>query len=196
MKKIIALLLAFILILPLFACESSNKIVGSWEGSMDMTSYIESMMNTILNMDVEAETVALDMTFTFSKDGFFTCNIDQESAAQVLDALLRTMAKNLPIAGLTEDDVYMMLEEQLNVDDIIGSIVDSFVDCFYVYEDGCIYTGFDKDALEHDPVANSVMTWQVSVKRKTMTILQITQPDGTSLAETIPGILPMEFSKK
>lgn len=197
MKKVAAIFLVFALLVSLSACgNSGDPLVGSWEGTMDMTSYVGSMLQEILAIDGEVEPMELKMTFTFTKDGVFSCVIDENSAAQMFDTMLRIMARNLPITGMTEDDVYAMLEEQMNMEDVVGSITDSFVDCFYVYQDGCIYTGFDQTLLKEDPAANSVMTWQVSVQKKTLTVNQITLEEGQLLSEKIPGILPMTFAKK
>lgn len=197
MKKFISILLALILLVSMSACGASkNTIAGSWEGTMDLSTYIGLMMQEILAIDADLEPMELKMTFTFTKDGFFTCVIDEDSAAQVFDTMLRTMARNLPIAGMTEDDVYAMLEEQMNVEDVVGSITDSFVDCFYVYQEGYIYTGFDQDALTSDPAANSEMTWQVSINKDTMTVYEINPSGEQSLGQRISGILPMTFTKK
>lgn len=109
MKKMIAAVLALIMMLALVGCGSDSMeddLVGTWEAEMDISSFTNDMMAS-LGMGVEEyfdfDDFAVTMILTFEDDGTFTAEIDEDSAADAVDALMVTV----------EDGMIKMLEAQI-----------------------------------------------------------------------------------
>ena len=213
MKKLIALFMTMAMILCLAACGTASEggsgktgITGKWEGSMNMTSAMEQMMSESLGMDVEMKDLELVMIFDFAKDGSFTCKVDEKSAEKLIDNMIDSVVDvmveafeaegvDLEAAGMTKDSLREMLEEEMDSDDLIDDLA-IFEDGYYIYEDGCIYTGDDLDELKEDAEGAAEEIWEVSITGKTMKVTNITNEDGENLEDVLPGVLPLTFKKK
>lgn len=213
MKKLIALLMALAMVLCFAACGTESEggsekttIVGEWEGAMDVTSALEEVMSESLGMDIEMKDLELVMLFDFDKDGSFTSEVDEKSAQKLLDNMIDAVVDVLVEAleaegvdleeqGMTKDSLREMMEEEMDTEDLISELA-IFEDGYYLYENGCIYTGDDLDDLKEDAEANSEEIWEVRLSGKTMKVTNITNSDGESLEDVLPGVLPMTFKKK
>lgn len=216
MKKLIALFMALAMVLCFAACgtesdggsakETTPTVVGEWEGSMDMTTAMEGVMTDSLGMEIEMKDLALVMTFEFNKDGSFTCEVDEESAEKLLNNMIDSVVDvlvealeaegvDLEAEGMSKEDLRSMMEEEMDMDDLISELA-IFEDGYYIYENDCIYTGSDLDALKEDAEANSDEIWEVSLSGKTMKVTNITDANGDSMDDVLPGVLPLTFKKK
>ena len=87
MKKLLAILLTLAMLLGLAACGSSGSaakptIVGTWKGSMDMGAVLEMA----LQMEID-EPISCSMTYTFKEDGTTSVSVDEDSLADMMEAL-------------------------------------------------------------------------------------------------------------
>lgn len=213
MKKLIALFMALAMVLCFAACGTESEggsakptIVGDWEGTMDVTAAMEEMMSESLDMEIEMKDLALVMIFEFDKDGSFTCEVDEKSAEKLLDNMIDSVVDvlvealeaegvDLEAAGMTKDSLREMMEEEMDAEDLIDELT-LFEDGYYIYENGCIYTGADLDELKEDAEGSAEEIWEVKLTGKTMKVTNITNAEGDSLEDVLPGVLPMTFNKK
>lgn len=204
MKKLLAILLAVMMLLSLTACGKSGSdeptIVGSWKGSMDLSA----IMAAIYQIEIE-DPIPFGMTFTFNADNTYSVAVDEESIDAFMDAVvdmvvgmmssmygeefdLETM---LAEEGMTMDEFTEEIMASVNMDSILGSIASQ--KAYYKYEDGKFYSSTEKEDLEGD-LENLQCTY-ITLKGKTMTITDIEQ-DGEKMSEVLPDMLPMVFTKQ
>ena len=208
MKKLLAILLAVMMLLSLTACGKSGSdeptIVGSWKGSMDLSA----IMAAIYQIEIE-DPIPFGMTFTFNADNTYSVAVDEESIDAFMDAVvdmvvgmmssmygeefdLETM---LAEEGMTMDEFTEEIMASVNMDSILSSIASQ--KAYYKYEDGKIYAAEDKDDLEGDLEGDleDLECTYVTLKGKTMTITDIEQ-DGEKMSEVLPDMFPMVFTRQ
>ena len=87
MKKLFAVLLTLAILLGLAACGNSGDsakptIVGTWKGSMNMGAVLEMA----LQMEID-EPISCSMIYTFKEDGTTSVSVDEDSLADMMEAL-------------------------------------------------------------------------------------------------------------
>ena len=204
MKKLFAVLLTLAMLLGLAACTSGGSgaptIVGAWEGSMDMSAALNSMLQMELG-----EKINVKMLLTFKEDGKYTFKLDEDSIADASDALIDVMIEMieellvgteggsledaLAAEGMTIADLKAQYKQELDLAELLG---DSTEEGYYRYEEGKIYTAEDKDDFDEGDY-DSIYT--VTLLGKTLTITDI-ETDGESAAELMSDMFPMVFTKQ
>ena len=203
MKKLLAILLAVMMILSLTACGKSGSdeptIVGSWKGSMDLSAF----MAAIYQIEIE-DPIPFGITFTFNADNTYSVAVDEESIDAFMDAMvdmvvgmmssmygeefdLETM---LAEEGMTMDEFTEEIMASVDVDSVLGAIAEA--NAYYKYEDGKVYTATTKEALDAGDYDDCNY---ITLTSKTMTITDIEQ-DGEKMSEIMPDMLPIVLTKK
>ena len=204
MKKLLAILLTLAMLLGLAACGSSGSaakptIVGTWKGSMDMGAVLEMA----LQMEID-EPISCSMTYTFKEDGTTSVSVDEDSLADMMEALTDVVIgmmgemfgeefdfeAMLEEEGMTEEEFREQIMASMNLEDMMGNM--SVENGYYKYEDGKLYNAATKEDLENPEELPCI---HVTLKGNTMTFTDIEQ-DGESAAEIMPGLFPMVFTKQ
>ena len=204
MKKLLAILLTLAMLLGLAACGSSGSaakptIVGTWKGSMDMGAVLEMA----LQMEID-EPISCSMTYTFKEDGTTSVSVDEDSLADMMEALTDVVIgmmgemfgeefdfeAMLEEEGMTEEEFREQIVSSINLEDMMGNM--SVENGYYKYEDGKLYNAATKEDLENPEKLPCI---HVTLKGNTMTFTDIEQ-DGESAAEIMPDMFPMVFTKQ
>ncbi len=204
MKKLFAVLLTLAMLLGLAACGSSGSaakptIVGTWKGSMDMGAVLEMA----LQMEID-EPISCSMTYTFKEDGTTSVSVDEDSLADMMEALTDVVIgmmgemfgeefdfeAMLEEEGMTEEEFREQIMASMNLEDMMGNM--SVENGYYKYEDGKLYNAATKEDLEN---LEELPCIHVTLKGNTMTFTDIEQ-DGESAAEIMPDMFPMVFKKQ
>ena len=204
MKKLFAVLLTLVMLLGLAACGSSGSaakptIVGTWKGSMDMGAVLEMA----LQMEID-EPISCSMTYTFKEDGTTSVSVDEDSLADMMEALTDVVIgmmgemfgeefdfeAMLEEEGMTEEEFREQIMASMNLEDMMGNM--SVENGYYKYEDGKLYNATEKEDLEN---LEELPCIHVTLKGNTMTFTDIEQ-DGESAAEIMPDMFPMVFTKQ
>ena len=204
MKKLFAVLLTLAMLLGLAACGSSGSaakptIVGTWKGSMDMGAVLEMA----LQMEID-EPISCSMTYTFKEDGTTSVSVDEDSLADMMEALTDVVIgmmgemfgeefdfkAMLEEEGMTEEEFREQIMASMNLEDMMGNM--SVENGYYKYEDGKLYNAATKEDLENPEKLPCI---HVTLKGNTMTFTDIEQ-DGESAAEIMPDMFPMVFTKQ
>ena len=204
MKKLFAVLLTLAMLLGLAACGSSGDsakptIVGTWKGSMDMGAVLEMA----LQMEID-EPISCSMIYTFKEDGTTSVSVDEDSLADMMEALTDVVIgmmgemfgeefdfeAMLEEEGMTEEEFREQIMASMNLEDMMGNM--SVENGYYKYEDGKLYNAAEKEDLEN---LEELPCIHVTLKGNTMTFTDIEQ-DGESAAEIMPDMFPMVFTKQ
>lgn len=204
MKKLFAVLLTLAILLGLAACGSSGSaakptIVGTWKGSMDMGAVLEMA----LQMEID-EPISCSMIYTFKEDGTTSVSVDEDSLADMMEALTDVVIgmmgemfgeefdfeAMLEEEGMTEEEFREQIMASMNLEDMMGNM--SVENGYYKYEDGKLYNAATKEDLENPEKLPCI---HVTLKGNTMTFTDIEQ-DGESAAEIMPDMFPMVFTKQ
>ena len=204
MKKLLAILLTLAMLLGLAACGSSGSaakptIVGTWKGSMDMGAVLEMA----LQMEID-EPISCSITYTFKEDGTTSVSVDEDSLADMMEALTDVVIgmmgemfgeefdfeAMLEEEGMTEEEFREQIMASMNLEDMMGNM--SVENGYYKYEDGKLYNAATKEDLENPEKLPCI---HVTLKGNTMTFTDIEQ-DGESAAEIMPDMFPMVFTKQ
>ena len=207
MKKLFAILLTLAMLLGLAACGSSGgngggkvTIVGTWEGSVD----ISSAMGTLLQTELDTS-LPISMTLTFKEDGTYTSAIDEDSIENMMDSMV-DLAIEMAIAmsgdpdmdleaelakeGMTMEDFKEQLMGEMNIEDMLGETETSG---YYKHEDGKLYMVDEKEDLEEAIEENECTIITLTANKLTMVDAE---QDGEKMSEVMPGLFPMEFTRK
>lgn len=108
MKRIIAAVLALVMMLALVGCgqTEAEKLVGTWTADVDMSSMTNELLASMGEGAEEYftfEGFSVTLVMTFNEDGTYSSTIDQASAEAAVDSLMVTL----------EDGMVKMLEDQL-----------------------------------------------------------------------------------
>ena len=204
MKKLFAVLLTLAMLLGLAACGNSGSaakptIVGTWKGSMDMGAVLEMA----LQMEID-EPISCSMSYTFKEDGTTSVSVDEDSLADMMEALTDVVIgmmgemfgeefdfeAMLEEEGMTEEEFREQIMASMNLEDMMGNM--SVENGYYKYEDGKLYNAAEKEDLEN---LEELPCIHVTLKGNTMTFTDIEQ-DGESAAEIMPDMFPMVFTKQ
>lgn len=204
MKKLFAVLLTLAILLGLAACGNSGDsakptIVGTWKGSMNMGAVLEMA----LQMEID-EPISCSMIYTFKEDGTTSVSVDEDSLADMMEALTDVVIgmmgemfgeefdfeAMLEEEGMTEEEFREQIMASMNLEDMMGNM--SVENGYYKYEDGKLYNAATKEDLEN---LEELPCIHVTLKGNTMTFTDIEQ-DGESAAEIMPDMFPMVFKKQ
>ena len=204
MKKLLAILLTLAMLLGLAACGSSGSaakptIVGTWKGSMDMGAVLEMA----LQMEID-EPISCSIIYTFKEDGTTSVSVDEDSLADMMEALTDVVIgmvgemfgeefdfeAMLEAEGMTEEEFREQIMASVNVEEMLGDM--GAEKGYYKYEDGKLYTAATKEDLEN---LEELPCIHVTLKSNTLTFTDIEQ-DGESAAEIMPDMFPMVFTKQ
>ena len=168
MKKRIALLLSFVLVLSLALCACGGKkatIVGTWKTNIDLAeAFNEEMAASGMGDFINIESFNLPLVMTFNEDGTGSMTVDQEAMTETIDKLAADLTAGLE-AYFTEYFASMGLEIDLDealaasgmsMDDLVEEMKAEFAgeDAFaeftnefkYKAEDGKLYMSEDLDS--------------------------------------------------
>ena len=169
MKKRIALLLSFVLVLSLAlcACGGGKKatIVGTWKTNIDLAeAFNEEMAASGMGDFINIESFNLPLVMTFNEDGTGSMTVDQAAMTETIDKLAADLTAGLE-AYFTEYFASMGLEIDLDealaasgmsMDDLVEEMKAEFAgeDAFaeftnefkYKAEDGKLYMSEDLDS--------------------------------------------------
>lgn len=201
MKKLLAILLAALMLLGLAACENdideNPTIVGTWEGTVDLGKALK----LAAQKDIYAP-LLLDITYTFNADGTYSATADKDSVETMLDALVDVMIEamydpDMDIEAAVAAEGMTMEEFKEQFMDSMGMDVDQVMtnltmNGVYKYEDGKLYSTNDKESLD---AGDYVEINYITLTTDTMTITDAEQ-DGENLSELIPDMFPMVFKKQ
>ena len=204
MKKLFAILLTLAMLLGLAACGKSGDsakptIVGTWKGSIDMGAVLE----TALQMEID-EPLSCDVIYTYKEDGTASISVDEDSFADMMEALTDVVIgmmgemfgeefdfeAMLEAEGMTEEEFREQIMASVNVEEMLGDM--GAEKGYYKYEDGKLYTAATKEDLEN---LEELPCIHVTLKSNTLTFTDIEQ-DGESAAEIMPGLFPLVFTKQ
>ena len=204
MKKLFAILLTLAILLGLAACGNSGDsakptIVGTWKGAMNMGAVLEMA----LQMEID-EPISCSMIYTFKEDGTTSVSVDEDSLADMMEALTDVVIgmmgemfgeefdfeAMLEEEGMTEEEFREQIMASMNLEDMMGNM--SVENGYYKYEDGKLYNAATKEDLENPEELPCI---HVTLKGNTMTFTDIEQ-DGESAAEIMPDMFPMVFTKQ
>jgi hypothetical protein len=204
MKKLFAVLLTLAILLGLAACGNSGDsakltIVGTWKGSIDMGAVLE----TALQMEID-EPLSCDVIYTYKEDGTASISVDEDSFADMMEALTDVVIgmmgemfgeefdfeAMLEAEGMTEEEFREQIMASVNVEEMLGDM--GAEKGYYKYEDGKLYTAAAKEDLEN---LEELPCIHVTLKSNTLTFTDIEQ-DGESAAEIMPGLFPLVFTKQ
>ena len=136
MKKLFAVLLTLAMLLGLAACGSSGDsakptIVGTWKGSMNMGAVLEMA----LQMEID-EPISCSMIYTFKEDGTTSVSVDEDSLADMMEALTDVVIgmmgemfgeefdfeAMLEEEGMTEEEFREQIMASVNVEEMLGDM--------------------------------------------------------------------------
>ena len=169
MKKRIALLLSFVLVLSLALCAcgggKKDTIVGTWKTNIDLAeAFNEEMAASGMGDYINIESFNLPLVMEFKADGTGSMTVDQEAMTETVDKLAADLTAGLE-AYFTEYFASMGLEIDLDealaasgmsMDDLVEEMKAEFAgeDAFaeftnefkYKAEDGKLYMSEDLDS--------------------------------------------------
>lgn len=201
MKKLLAILLALVMVLGLAACTSGGgetTIVGTWKGDMDMSA----VLGALVQQDID-EKISCKMIFEFSADGKFTAKMDEESAKKAVNAMVDVMIdimkdmyaeqdidleEVLAAEGMSIEDIKAQYREEMDLNDMFGDVTE---EAYYKFENGKICVADDKDDLD---AGDYDTCYIATLSGRTLTITDI-ESDGELASEVLPGMFPMVFKK-
>lgn len=200
MKKLLAILLAVVMVLGLAACNSSGEttIVGIWKGEMD----VGAVLAALIQQDVDQK-IPCKMIFEFSPEGKLTTKMDEESAKKAVDAMVDVMIDmirdmyaeeggdldaELAAEGMSVEDLKNQYREEMDLDDMLG---DASEDSYYKFENGKIYVADEKEDLEEGDYDTCYIA---TLSGNKLTITDI-ETDGELASEALPGVFPLVFKK-
>ena len=159
MKKRIALLLTFVLVLSMALCacgEKKSPVVGTWKTEIDLVETINQKMDAIgLGDFVNLDSVNLPLVIEFREDGTGSMGVDAEAINATVNKLVADMTVDLEAYftdlfasmglqvdldaalatfGISMDD--LATEAELLVKDILAELATEFN---YKTEDGKLY---------------------------------------------------------
>ena len=169
MKKRIALLLSFVLVLSLALCacggEKKATIVGTWKANVELAeAFNEEMAAAGMGDFINLESFALPLVMTFKEDGTGSMTVDQEAMTATIDKLAADLTAGLEAyftEYFTSMGIEMDLDEALaasgmSMDDLVEEMKAEFAgeDAFaeftsefkYKAEEGKLYMSEDLDS--------------------------------------------------
>ena len=169
MKKRIALLLSFVLVLSLALCacggEKKATLVGTWKANVELAeAFNEEMAAAGMGDFINLESFALPLVMTFKEDGTGSMTVDQEAMTATIDKLAADLTAGLEAyfseyfasMGIEMDLDEALAASGLSMDDLVDEFKAEFAgeDAFaeftnefkYKAEDGKLYMSEDLDS--------------------------------------------------
>ena len=168
MKKRIALLLSFVLVLSLALCacgEQKATIVGTWKANVELAeAFNEEMAAAGMGDFINLESFALPLVMTFKEDGTGSMTVDQEAMTATIDKLAADLTAGLEAyfteyfasmgiemdldealaaAGMSMDDLVEEFKSEFAGEDAFAEFTNEFK---YKAEDGKLYMSEDLDS--------------------------------------------------
>ena len=168
MKKRIALLLSFVLVLSLALCACGGQkatIVGTWKANIEMAEAFNAEMAAAGMGDfINLESFALPLVMTFNEDGTGSMTIDQDAMNANIDKLAADLTAGLEAyfteyfasmgiemdldealaaSGLSMDDLVDEFKAEFTGEDAFAEFTNEFK---YKAEDGKLYMSEDLDS--------------------------------------------------
>lgn len=169
MKKRIALLLSFVLVLSLALCacggEKKDTLVGTWKANIELAeAFNEEMAAAGMGDFINLESFALPLVMTFNEDGTGSMTVDQEAMTATIDKLAADLTAGLEsyfteyfasmgiemdldealaASGLSMDDLVEEMKAEFAGEDAFAEFTNEFK---YKAEDGKLYMSEDLDS--------------------------------------------------
>lgn len=167
MKKRIALLLSFVLVLSLALCACGGKetIVGTWKTSINLADVFNQEMEAAgMGEFINIESFNLPLIMEFKEDGTGSMTLDQEAMTATVDKLAEDLTAGLEAyftdyfasmgiemdldealaaAGMSMDDLVDELKAEFAGEDAFAEFTTEFN---YKAEDGKLYMSEDLDS--------------------------------------------------
>ena len=203
MKKKLSVLLSLILVFAmtftLFGCgedndsdddESGSKsgIVGTWEGDIDMTSFLNNMLS---GSGITLNDFKFTMIFEFKIDGTYKCSADPESLKNAAVGMFEDMAS---AAGMTLDQLLAasgvssideLIESSFSTDDITEGITSEGK---YKLEGDKLYYSEDADSEISEDEYDTI-------KLSKNTLEFVSHTGDSADEETIAAFYPLTFKR-
>ena len=166
---------------------SRESLLGSWEGSIDITTYLNEQMATAgLGDYFVFSDMTMSVVMTFTEEGETTLAIDKDSVNDLMDSLLEQMkgGMNTMLQDLLDSyQIDMTVDEYLQasgttLDELLEDSMDTAMsddlfeeleqEGYYSIEDGLLFIADEKDEKMADDEANpytiedGVLTIEVS----------------------------------
>ncbi len=201
MKKLLAILLAVVMVLGLAACDKGSDdeptIVGTWKGSVDLGTALKIAAQKDIYVPLW-----LDIMYTFDADGTYSLTVDKDSVETMLDDLVDVMIEvmydpDMDLEAAVAAEGMTMEEFRKQFMDSMGMDVDQVTTNlstkgFYKYEDGKLYSTKDKESLD---AGDYIEINYITLTAETMTITDAEQ-GGEKLSELVPDMLPIVCTKQ
>ena len=136
MKKRIALLLSFVLVLSLALCacggskkETPTTIVGTWKTDIDMTDMLNAEMEAAgMGEFIKLDSFELVLLMTFNEDGTGSMTVDEKALEKSMEDLADSMSKGMEdyfaSMGLNLDE--LLAAEGMSMDDFVDEMMAEF----------------------------------------------------------------------
>ena len=166
---------------------SRESLLGSWEGSIDITTYLNEQMATAgLGDYFVFSDMTMSVVMTFTEEGETTLAVDKDSVNDLMDSLLEQMkgGMNTMLQDLLDSyQIDMTVDEYLQasgttLDELLEDSMDTAMsddlfeeleqEGYYSIEDGLLFIADEKDEKMADDEANpytiedGVLTIEVS----------------------------------
>lgn len=190
-------------------------LVGTWTATIDFDKIMEGSTEELAQLGEMGTAlldamkgITMDVNFELRADGTVTAGVDEESAKaameQVAPALVDAMIPMaIALSGMSEEDFEKALEQQgmtmesykeqmlqeINPEDLVGSIQDAQTNGQWRFVDGKLYIVKDGETVDPD----NYMTVEVSGDKMTMTEIHGENLDSE---EMYKSLLPMEFTRQ
>lgn len=195
--------------------EVDSALVGTWTSTIDFDKIMEGSTEELAQLGEMGTAlldamkgITMDVNFELRADGTATAGVDEESAKaameQMAPALVDAMIPMvISMSGKTEEDFKQELEKQgmtmesfkeqmlqeINPEDLVGSIQDSQTNGQWRFVDGKLYIVKDGETVDPD----NYMSVEVSGDKMTMTEIHGENLDSE---EMYKSLLPMEFTRQ
>lgn len=141
MKKIIAFLLVLAMLLTLtVGCAKKQqeltlqeRLAGIWKGQLDIAGILKAQLGEALE-GLELENILITVILSFTQDGTYTLDVDEETLTAAIDGLMETlsvylrntMEKEMAALGLGSDQILGALSTTVEgfVDKMLDSVRD------------------------------------------------------------------------
>jgi len=111
MRRTVALSLALALtVFVLAGCggTESEKLVGTWEGQLDLTAVIRQQVPETMQ-DLDVGEFVVTAVFTFTEDGAYTMGLDEASMTRAVEAFVEKLEAAAKEQELTAEQAAQML---------------------------------------------------------------------------------------
>ena len=195
--------------------EVDSALVGTWTATIDFDKVMEGSTEEIAQLGEMGEAIlvamkgiTMDVNFELRADGSATAGVDEESAKAAMEQLAPALVDAMiplmvSMSGKTEEEFMQELEkqgmsmdsfkeqlmEQLNPEDLVGSIQESQTNGQWRYVDGKLYIVKEGETVDPD----NYMVVELSGDKMVMTELHGENLDSE---EMYKSLLPMEFTRK